>query len=77
VAKPAKPKPGAAPKPATAKRAAAKKAGGAASRSRKQAPVPISLIKEPRGKEHHRSPKPPRSRSHGTAAHPPRGDETG
>jgi len=77
AAKPAKPKPAAAPKPATAKRAAPKKAGGAASRSRKQAPVPISLIKEPRGKEHHGSPKPPRSRSHGTAAHPPRGDETG
>ncbi|WP_283215128.1 amidohydrolase family protein [Pseudofrankia sp. DC12] len=48
--------------------------GGGAGRSRRRVPGPISLIKEPRGKEHHRSPKPPRSRTHGTASHPKTGD---
>jgi hypothetical protein len=57
--------------PADAKPAAAKRS---AARSRKRVPTQISLIKEPRGKEHHRSPKPPRSRTHGTASHPKTGD---
>lgn len=56
--------------PATGPRAK----GPSLGRSRKQAPGPISLIKEPRGKEHHRSPKPPRSRTHGTASHPNTGE---